>query len=306
MRGAGPIGPDAVIPRFAAVAAHAALVVTLIPFLHPARPAQAAHIPQRSSAPRAAFTGADGTIYVDAALAPTPVADGPGAGHDTPGPLAIAARMHARRAIVVDATSARLWMIEDGRIAGTMPVIVGKRAMPTPRMAAFIRFLVLDPYWNVPPDLVRDAIAPRVLAGDRTLLARKHFELLSGWGTDARPLAPQQVDWDAVAQGRADLRVRQAPGPRNMMGQVKFMFPNERGIYLHDTPDKWAFARPDRRMSSGCVRVADAPRLAAWLMRGRTLPWSGKVPEHRIDLPEPVPVMITYFADSPASADPTI
>jgi murein L,D-transpeptidase YcbB/YkuD len=79
---------------------------------------------------------------------------------------------------------------------------------------------------------------------------------------------------------------------------MKFMMPNDLGIYLHDTPEKELFAKPDRRFSSGCVRLEDAPRLARALF-GRTLaPRTGK-PEERVDLPEAVPVYITYLTAAP-------
>jgi murein L,D-transpeptidase YcbB/YkuD len=82
-----------------------------------------------------------------------------------------------------------------------------------------------------------------------------------------------------------------------MMGTVNFIFPNELGIYLHDTPNKAAFTWPERTISAGCVRVEDAPRLAKWLY-GRTPP-KASAPEQRADLPEPVPVYITYLTAIP-------
>jgi murein L,D-transpeptidase YcbB/YkuD len=94
------------------------------------------------------------------------------------------------------------------------------------------------------------------------------------------------------------LRMRQSPGPDNMMGAVKFMLPNRLGIYLHDTPDKSVFARDDRRLSSGCVRLEDAARLGRWLFNGNE-PVSWGAPEDRADLPQPVPVYILYLTALP-------
>jgi murein L,D-transpeptidase YcbB/YkuD len=82
------------------------------------------------------------------------------------------------------------------------------------------------------------------------------------------------------------------------MGKVKFMFPNKLGIYLHDTPDKNAFMAGQRRISSGCVRLEDADRLGRWLFKGK-MPAPSGAAEQRADLPEPVPVYITYLTAVP-------
>lgn len=200
-----------------------------------------------------------------------------------------------RRYIVVDAATARLWTYENGRVRDSMRVIVGKPDLQTPAMSGMIRFAVVNPYWNVPPDLVRDRIAPRVLDEGIGHLREARYEMLSDWSDRARVLAPEEVDWNAVAAGREELRVRQLPGPDNSMGAIKFMMPNHLGIYLHDTPDKELFDKPDRRLSAGCVRVEDARRLSRWLFGGNAVGASVSEPEQRKDLPAPVPVYITYL-----------
>jgi murein L,D-transpeptidase YcbB/YkuD len=92
--------------------------------------------------------------------------------------------------------------------------------------------------------------------------------------------------------------VRQLPGKGNFMGKVKFMFPNEQGIFLHDTPDKQLLKEDARQLSSGCVRLEDASRLGRWLL-GKPLPTRVKAPEQRIELPQLVPVYITYLTAMP-------
>lgn len=207
---------------------------------------------------------------------------------------------HDGRYIIVDTASARLWMIEGGKVEGPMRVIVGKPGMQTPAMAGLLRYVSLNPYWNMPPDLARDR-ARRVLREGSGFLARERLQILSDWGDNPRVLSPSQVDWRAVASGKTTLRLRQLPGGANVMGAVKFMMPNELGIYLHDFPDKSLFARSDRRLSSGCVRLSDAPRLARWLFRGAAPSPDGAAPEQRADLPEPVPVYITYLTVLPGA-----
>lgn len=208
----------------------------------------------------------------------------------------------ARRYVIVDTASARLWMIEGQHVEGPMRVIVGKPAMPTPVMAGRLRFVVLNPWWNVPPDLARER-AKTVLRDGPGLIARQRLEILSDWSDQARPIPASQVNWRAVAAGRETLRLRQRPGGDNVMGAVKFMMPNRLGIYLHDFPDRALFDRSDRRLSSGCVRLADAPRLLAWLYRGRPPAAHGPAPEQRVDLPEPVPVYITYLTVLPGGPE---
>ncbi len=198
-----------------------------------------------------------------------------------------------KRFVLVDAAAARLYMYQDGRVRDTMRVVVGKASEPTPLMVARIQFANLNPYWNLPPDLARLRVASGVLAQGPGFVAAKRFEIMSDWTDTARPVDPKDVDWAAVAAGRTELRVRQLPGPNNAMGRVKFMFPNDRGIYLHDTPEKNLLRESDRLFSAGCVRLEDAPRLGRWLF-GRTLRPTTK-PEQRVDLAEAVPVYITYL-----------
>lgn len=208
-----------------------------------------------------------------------------------------------RRYIVVDTAGARLRMIAGGREVDAMRVIVGKPDMETPELAGFIRFAIVNPYWNVPPDLVRQSIAPRVVNEGPAHLAQRRYAVFSDWRPSAAGLDPLEVDWSEVAAGRQQVWIRQLPGGDNMMGRVKFMLPNRFGIYLHDTPHKSDFARSDRRLSSGCVRVEDAARLARWLMPGRSIDSAGKASETRIDLPEPVPVYITYLTAVPRDGE---
>ncbi|MGA9581597.1 MAG: L,D-transpeptidase family protein, partial [Allosphingosinicella sp.] len=158
------------------------------------------------------------------------------------------------RYVIVDAGSARLWMIDGDKVEGPMRVIVGKRGMQTPNMAGYIRYVTLNPWWNVPPDLARER-AKRVLKSGPGILMRENMELLSDWSDRPRVIQASQVNWKAVASGRTSLRMRQRPGGANVMGAMKFMLPNSLGIYLHDFPDKSLFARADRRISSGCVRL---------------------------------------------------
>ncbi|QPQ55248.1 L,D-transpeptidase family protein [Allosphingosinicella flava] len=202
------------------------------------------------------------------------------------------------RYVLVDAAAQRLYLYENGRERDSMRVIVGKESQQTPMMAGYIRYTMVNPYWNVPPDLVAERIAPHVLSDGLSYLDSRGYEILSDWSAAPRVVDPATIDWRAVSNGGVQLRVRQKPGPYNAMGRMKFMFPNDLGVYLHDTPDKDIFGNSDRRASAGCVRLEDAPRLARWLFgKPLTVPRGGT--EQQVNLPRPVPVYITYMTAGP-------
>lgn len=197
------------------------------------------------------------------------------------------------RYIAVNAATQQLWMVEDGRIADTMKVVVGKPDTQTPLLAGTIHFATFNPYWNIPPDVARDTVAPQVLKRGADYLREARYEVVSGWSDQASVVAPETIDWKAVAAGAIEARIRQLPGPENMMGAIKFGFANELGIFLHDTPHKNLFGEERRTFSLGCVRLEDAARLGRWLLGREPVPPSGE-PEQSVRLPSPVPVYITY------------
>jgi murein L,D-transpeptidase YcbB/YkuD len=198
------------------------------------------------------------------------------------------------RYVMVDAASARLWMVEDGRPVDSMKVIVGKPTSQTPMIGSAIHYATLNPYWNVPPDLVQKLIAPRVVDQGLGYIKAHGYQLLSGFGDDPQVVAPGDVDWKAVAAGQATVRVRQLPGPGNSMGRLKFSFPNNNDVYLHDTPNKDLFAQGNRDLSNGCIRLEDAQRLGRWLLGREPVPASSD-PEQHVLLPKAVPVYVTYL-----------
>src|SRR4051812_15567251 len=195
--------------------------------------------------------------------------------------------------VLVDAASARLYMIEDGRVRDSMRVIVGKPETPTPELKSVLHYETLNPYWHVPADLTQVLVAARVLKDGPSYLTERGYEVVSAFAPDARVLAPDTVDWKAVAAGTAQVFVRQRPGPANSLGHFKFDLPDGDGIYLHDTPKKELFAQDERKLSHGCVRLQDAQRLARWLL-GKEPP-AASAPEENILLPVPVPITISYL-----------
>jgi murein L,D-transpeptidase YcbB/YkuD len=204
----------------------------------------------------------------------------------------------AERYVLVDAAGARLYMFEHGRIVDSMKVVVGKPSEPTPMIAGLISNAVLNPYWNVPPDLVSSRIAANVNKSGIGYLRDKGYQVLSDWSDSPKILNPAGIDWKAAEAGLSDLRVRQLPGKANFMGKVKFNFPNEKGIYLHDTPEKALLKEEVRFASSGCVRLEDATRLGAWLFGKMPAAKKGAA-EQVVPLDQPVPVYITYLTAAP-------
>ncbi len=209
-----------------------------------------------------------------------------------------------QRYVVVNPVAQRLYMYENGEVVDSMRVVAGKPEAATPMMTAFIRFAVLNPYWNSPPDITAKRLAPNVLKQGKSYLKAKGYEVMSDWSDNARVLDASSVDWKAVVAGRTEIRLRQRPGPANSMGKMKFMFPNKEGIWLHDTPSKDPLGESGRLVSAGCVRLEDAPRFARWLF-GQPVKPQGASAEQRVPLPSLVPLYITYLTAVPSGSSIT-
>ena len=204
------------------------------------------------------------------------------------------------RYIVVNAAAQRLYMYEDGEVVDSMRVVAGKPESQTPMMNAYIRYVALNPYWNVPPETAAHNLAPKVLKEGRSYFTNRGYDVFDGWGDSARKIDPMSIDWKKVAAGTLQVKMRQRPGPANSMGKMKFMFPNTQGIWLHDTPEKEKIEEAARLQSNGCVRLEDAPRFARWLFSGRPPKAQGARPEQRVPLPSLVPLYITYLTAVPS------
>jgi murein L,D-transpeptidase YcbB/YkuD len=203
---------------------------------------------------------------------------------------------------VVDAGDARLSLWENGRKVDEMKVVVGKAETATPMMAAYIKYASVNPYWNVPPELVKNLIGPRIVAQGVSYLTDREYQVLTSYGDDAQVLDPHTVDWQGVVDGRVDVKLRRLPSPANSMGMMKFMLPNYFGIYLHDSPEKDHFTKNELWISNGCVRVEDYKRFANWLFDGYVPRGKNPKVEEEVDLPKPVPVYMTYLTVQPTAS----
>jgi murein L,D-transpeptidase YcbB/YkuD len=206
------------------------------------------------------------------------------------------------RFVIVNPPAARLYMYENGQVVDSMRVVAGRTdpIAQTPMMNAFIRYVALNPYWNSPPDITSRKLAPTILKEGRAYFTKRGYDVVDQFGPNAHVLDPMSVDWHAVAAGRVQVKLRQRPGPANSMGKMKFMFPNEQGIWLHDTPEREKIEDAGRLESNGCVRLEDAPRFARWLFNGLPPRTQGAKPEQKVNLPTPVPLYITYLTAVPS------
>ncbi len=196
----------------------------------------------------------------------------------------------------------RAYEVEGSRIAvrAEMKVIVGQALdQRTPLILEEMRHIEFQPYWNVPPSIAREELVPR-LRRDPGTWDREGFEFVgrgaAGGGVDPRLSAS---GLDATLEGRA--RIRQRPGPRNALGDIKFVFPNREAIFLHHTPSTQLFERSRRDFSHGCIRVEDPVALAVFALQGRAGWTEARIrqamsgdPPATVSLARPVPVLIAY------------
>lgn len=198
----------------------------------------------------------------------------------------------------------RLWAWDPSAPADSlvdMNVVVGRALNTrTPVLAEKMRYIIFRPYWNVPSSIVRNEILPAI-ARDPGYLQRHGMEIVRGAGDNvqsAETSSPQNLA--LLRQGV--LRLRQRPGPKNSLGRVKFIFPNDDNIYLHDTPATQLFGRARRDFSHGCVRVEKPVALARWVLRDQP-EWTPEridaamagSSSQRVDLTRPLPVIMFYM-----------
>ncbi len=205
------------------------------------------------------------------------------------------------RHVLVNVPGFSVAVREPAGVVSRHRAIVGRTTRSTPTFSSRIESLVLAPYWNVPAHLAIQDILPRIRRSS-TYLASQGMKVL-----DARtgaPVAPSSIDWGSLSDSELveRYRLRQDPGPRNALGQVKFVFPNRYAVLLHDTPDRELFERGSRDFSSGCVRVERPLEIVNWLLEGdsewtpeRTRRTIAAGKETTVPLREPVPVHLLYL-----------
>jgi L,D-transpeptidase YcbB len=189
---------------------------------------------------------------------------------------------------------------QDGSVALAMNVVVGKAYdHETPVFSDNIRYVVLRPYWNVPASIARSELIPKI-SKNHAYLQKERLEVITPDGT---VVTDGVVSDDVLARLRSSaLMIRQKPGPKNSLGLVKIIFPNDYSVYLHDTPQSQLFSQSRRDFSHGCIRVEKPAELAAWVLR-RNSAWplakvkaamQSGAENQQVNVTPAIPVLIFY------------
>ncbi len=206
-----------------------------------------------------------------------------------------------QRYIRVNIADFSLNVIEDDRPVLSMKIVAGKPYWHTPVFSAQMTYLILNPFWNVPQSIARDEIVRKV-RNDQEYLLKQNMKIIRGWGKEESFIDPSSIDWSTVGEKRLDFRFRQDPGPLNPLGRIKFMFPNQFNVYLHDTPSRSLFQRTVRSFSHGCIRLEKPIDLAEYLLaqdtswtREKILATIDSRVTREVRLPRPIDVHILYL-----------
>ncbi len=205
--------------------------------------------------------------------------------------------------VAVNVAGYYLRVIRGGKIIWGTRVIVGQTYHKTPIFTEAMKSVVFNPDWTVPRSIVRNEIFAKASANPGYLSANNYTLTSAGGAVD-----PASLDWSQWTGATFPYGVVQRPGPKNALGLVKFLFPNQYSVYLHDTPGRGLFGKSGRTFSHGCIRVEDPMKLAEIIL-GDRMGWdrakidsvvaAGKLSQ--INLPKPLPVLILYWTVDPQS-----
>lgn len=204
------------------------------------------------------------------------------------------------RYVYVNVPAFELHAFEGGKEVLSMAVVVGEQYndQATPVFSDTMEYVVFNPYWNVPESIAAEEIVPDARRNSG-YLEQNEFEIVTSWSDNAEVLPPTPQNLDRVEDGT--YRIRQKPGPQNALGRIKFMFPNEFDIYLHDTPEQHLFDRPQRAYSHGCIRVEKPIEFGEFVFTSSE--WTAAKIQEQIQsteqftesLDSPLPVYILYW-----------
>jgi len=205
--------------------------------------------------------------------------------------------------IIVNIPAFQLWATSDIHQMDNdilnMKVVVGKALEnQTPVLMAEMRFIDFMPYWNIPSNILKNEILPKINQNP-AYLTQENLELVPRFGNEVKAVAFNKDSLALLKQGA--LKVRQRPGDKNALGRVKFIFPNQSDVYLHDTPANAMFGKSRRDFSHGCVRVEKPELLAEFVLKNQDK-WSKEAVQgamqtpktQRIILNKPIPVLFFY------------
>jgi murein L,D-transpeptidase YcbB/YkuD len=199
--------------------------------------------------------------------------------------------------IVVNIAGFELKRVRGGKVEERMNVVVGKPGNRTPQFSDNLRIVEFNPYWNVPAGI---AVKEELPSLQKNAAARDAAGFEAVRGSQVFPVGA--IDWSQYGPGNFPFQLRQRPGPRNALGQVKFLFPNRFDVYLHDTPAKTLFDKSDRAFSHGCIRLSRPLDLAQQVLadmpgwdRRRINEAVATGERTVVNLARPIPIHITYM-----------
>ena len=198
--------------------------------------------------------------------------------------------------LLINIPEFKLHVFENGKKSWDFKVVVGKAATKTSIFSGSISQIILNPYWNVPKSIIRNEMLP-IIKRNPNYLSKNNFEVISG----NKIINPSTINWYNYKKN-IPYAIRQKPGDDNALGKIKFVFPNNFSIYLHDTPSKNLFNETKRAFSHGCIRAQEPKKLALYLLRNDKN-WNEKKLDSifsenktfNIALQPNMPIYIVYF-----------
>jgi len=209
-------------------------------------------------------------------------------------------RYTASRYILVNMAGFEMRVIENDVPTLRMRVVIGRPYRRTPAFTEAMTYVVVNPYWHIPPSLAVRDLLPKIRE-DPGYLERQGIRVFSDCTENAHELDGQGMDWSEISSRGFPYKLRQDPGPHNALGRIKFMLPNRFNIYLHDTPHREHFDLSVRAFSSGCIRLEEPLVLADYILgeagwspeRIRETIAGGE--RRVVSLPRPIPVILVYW-----------
>lgn len=190
-----------------------------------------------------------------------------------------------------------LRVYEKGKEVHSMKAIVGKTMTHTPIFNDQLKNVVLNPFWNIPHTIMVEEVLPAIQK-DSTYLDRLNIEVFAAYDYE-HPIDPSSINWDTIQAEKFPYQLRQKSGDGNALGRVKFIFPNNYDVYLHDTPQRYLFQNQERDYSHGCIRIEDPFWLASYLLENKSEQELRQVKDedkwYKIPAGKQLPVYIVYF-----------
>ncbi|MEL6734519.1 MAG: L,D-transpeptidase family protein [Pseudomonadota bacterium] len=203
--------------------------------------------------------------------------------------------------VLVNQAGFELFVMRGRKIVDNRRVIVGKPFHQSPMFSSNIAYAEFNPTWTVPSSIAGKEMLPKII-DNPNYLNERGYDLFRGYGANATPINPFAVDWSAVNPRKFPYTIVQPPGPKNALGQVKFIFPNKFSVYMHDTPSRTLFSKDGRAFSHGCIRIDKPLEFAEKLysLQGgmdvnRIRPIVDSKKRTRINLKRKMPVHLAYF-----------